>query len=64
MRPTAQFHAVAAMRFLEVNVYQQWAHGRQTCLAHLLRWAKGLADAHARLLDTKALYALPFHPRG
>jgi transposase len=26
------------------GVYQQWAHGRQTCLAHLLRRARGLAE--------------------
>jgi transposase len=26
------------------GMYQHWAHGRQTCLAHLLRWARGLAE--------------------
>jgi transposase len=26
------------------GVYQQWAHGRQTCLAHLIRRAHGLAE--------------------
>ena len=25
-------------------VYQQWAHGRQSCLAHLIRKAKGLSE--------------------
>jgi transposase len=31
------------------GVYQRWVHGRQTCLAHLIRRARGLAerkDAH------------------
>jgi transposase len=26
------------------TVYQQWVHGRQTCLAHLIRRARGLAE--------------------
>ena len=26
------------------TVYQQWIHGRQTCLAHLIRRARGLAE--------------------
>jgi transposase len=26
------------------GVYRQWMHGRQTCLAHLIRRAKGLAE--------------------
>jgi transposase len=26
------------------GVYQQWVHGRQTCLAHLIRRARGLAE--------------------
>jgi transposase len=26
------------------KVYQQWVHGRQTCLAHLIRRARGLAQ--------------------
>jgi transposase len=26
------------------GVYQKWAHGRQTCLAHLIREAKGLSE--------------------
>jgi transposase len=26
------------------GVYQQWAHGRQACLAHLIRRARGLAE--------------------
>ena len=26
------------------GVYRQWTHGRQTCLAHLIRRAKGLAE--------------------
>jgi transposase len=25
------------------GAYQQWVHGRQTCLAHLIRRARGLA---------------------
>jgi transposase len=28
------------------GVYQHWAHGRQTCLAHLIRRARGLAERH------------------
>jgi transposase len=28
----------------DYGVYQQWAHGRQTCLAHLIRRARGLAE--------------------
>jgi transposase len=26
------------------GVYQRWVHGRQTCLAHLIRRARGLAE--------------------
>lgn len=26
------------------GVYQQWGHGRQTCLAHLIRRGRGLAE--------------------
>jgi transposase len=26
------------------GVYQQWVHGRQTCLAHIIRRARGLAE--------------------
>jgi transposase len=26
------------------TVYQRWVHGRQTCLAHLIRRARGLAE--------------------
>jgi transposase len=26
------------------GVYQQWVHGRQTCLAHLIRRARGLSE--------------------
>jgi transposase len=28
------------------GVYQRWVHGRQTCLAHLIRRARGLAERH------------------
>jgi transposase len=28
------------------GVYHHWGHGRQTCLAHLLRRARGLAARH------------------
>jgi transposase len=28
------------------GVYQHWLHGRQTCLAHLIRRARGLAERH------------------
>jgi transposase len=28
------------------GVYQQWVHGRQTCLAHLIRRARGLSERH------------------
>jgi transposase len=28
------------------GVYQHWVHGRQTCLAHLIRRARGLAEPH------------------
>jgi transposase len=28
------------------GVYQHWVHGRQTCLAHLIRRARGLAERH------------------
>jgi len=26
------------------GAYQKWAHGRQTCLAHIIRDAKGLSE--------------------
>jgi transposase len=26
------------------GVYQHWRHGRQTCLAHLIRWARALSE--------------------
>jgi hypothetical protein len=25
-------------------VYWQWTHGRQACLAHLIRWARSLSE--------------------
>jgi transposase len=28
------------------GVYQRWMHGRQTCLAHLIRRARGLSERH------------------
>jgi transposase len=28
------------------GVYRQWLHGRQTCLAHLIRRARGLSERH------------------
>ena len=28
------------------GVYQHWVHGRQTCLAHLIRRARGLSERH------------------
>jgi transposase len=28
------------------GVYQHWVHGRQTCLVHLIRRARGLAERH------------------
>jgi transposase len=28
-------------------VYRHWVHGRQTCLAHLIRRARGLAERQA-----------------
>jgi transposase len=30
------------------GVYQHWVHGRQTCLAHLIRRARGLAERQDR----------------
>jgi transposase len=28
------------------GIYRQWLHGRQTCLAHLIRRARGLSERH------------------
>lgn len=40
------------------GVYQQWAHGRQTCLAHLIREAKGLAERANPSLSRPGAWAL------
>jgi transposase len=39
-------------------VYQQWAHGRQTCLAHLIREARGLAERSDSALSRPGAWAL------
>jgi transposase len=40
------------------GVYQQWVHGRQTCLAHLIRRAKGLAERNNPALSKPGEWAL------
>jgi transposase len=40
------------------GVYQQWTHGRQTCLAHLIRRAKGLAERSDPALSKPGAWAL------
>jgi transposase len=40
------------------SVYQQWVHGRQTCLAHLIRRAKGLAERGNPALSRPGAWAL------
>jgi transposase len=40
------------------GVYQQWEHGRQTCLAHLIRRAKGLTERKAPALSKPGAWAL------
>jgi transposase len=40
------------------GVYQQWTHGRQTCLAHLIRRAKGLAERPDPILSRPGTWAL------
>lgn len=40
------------------NVYQSWAHGRQTCLAHLIRRAKGLAQRNNPTLSGPGAWIL------
>ena len=39
-------------------VYQQWAHGRQSCLAHLIREAKGLSERNNPTLSRPGTWAL------
>lgn len=39
-------------------VYQRWAHGRQTCLAHLIREARGLAERQSPALSRPGIWAL------
>jgi transposase len=50
-RNTAAFEALverwAGMMVSDgYGVYQHWVHGRQTCLAHLIRRARGLSERH------------------
>jgi transposase len=40
------------------GVYQQWTHGRQTCLAHLIRRAAGLAERSDPALSKPGAWAL------
>jgi transposase len=40
------------------GVYRQWAHGRQTCLAHLIRRAKGLAERSDPALSKPGAWVL------
>jgi len=39
-------------------VYQQWTHGRQSCLAHLIRQAKGLSERSNPALSRPGAWAL------
>jgi transposase len=39
-------------------VYQQWAYGRQSCLAHLIREAKGLSERHNPALSRPGAWAM------
>jgi transposase len=39
-------------------VYQQWPHGRQSCLAHLIREAKGLSERNDPALSRPGAWAL------
>jgi len=40
------------------SVYQQWVHGRQSCLAHLIREAKGLSERQNPALSRPGAWAL------
>ena len=40
------------------GVYQSWAHGRQTCLAHLIREAKGLSERSDPALSRPGAWVL------
>ncbi len=40
------------------GVYQHWVHGRQTCLAHLIRSARGLSEKHDPELAACGTWAL------
>jgi transposase len=40
------------------GVYQHWVHSRQTCLAHLMRTARGLAEKRAPALSACGRWAL------
>jgi transposase len=40
------------------GVYRKWAHGRQTCLAHLIRRAKGLAERTEPALSKSGAWVL------
>jgi transposase len=62
-RSTAAFHAlVKDWQGILVSdgyaVYQQWAHGRQSCLAHLIREAKGVSERQNPALSRPGAWAL------
>jgi transposase len=42
----------------DYSVYQQWVHGRQSCLAHLIRHAKGLSERSNPALSRPGAWAL------
>lgn len=62
-RSKAAFHALikdwqGILISDDYMVYQQWAHGRQTCLAHLVREAKGLTERKNPELSRPGTWAL------
>jgi transposase len=62
-RSKAAFHALikdwqGILVSDDYAVYQRWAHGRQSCLAHLIREAKGLSERQNPALSRPGAWAL------
>jgi transposase len=62
-RSKAAFHALiqdwhGILISDDYGVYQKWAHGRQTCLAHLIREANGLSERANPALSRPGAWAL------
>ena len=62
-RSKAAFHALiqdwqGILVSDDYAVYQQWVYGRQSCLAHLIREAKGLSERHNPALSRPGAWVL------